>query len=465
MKARPAIVLFLIVILPGLIWFTTRRGALPDDGGVIPLRDAGHPVLLLVDATGIGDSRPRTPSERWYDLEWVNVLTQGYGGCDVADLRVAAGRLTGRQLVVLPRRSASAAPPELLRTLESGIEQGLTVLVEAPDSSLCRRLGLELAAVERRPKLPWPEPVASGARPRLVLRPQPVDVPWTRFRYAPRAANPEERPRVHLSLDGRPMGWVLPRGEGAWATLAVDFAELMARLRDGDEPLLPGQDHAWVDAWIEGVCGGALTDLPLPRLDASPPGQDGWLVLVAPGDTVPAPADTPAPEAGWSRGTSVPFRPLLPSGRLAPAVAMPPLFAGPPEELDPRRLDRWIRHNREGGAGPLPLRLTDGSAPLPAAPPKAGIGEVESWWSARSSIAVHVGADGQDVIYRIGEVPESTASFGLLVPTRWRDRSLEGWDADWGLAPGHRAQRFDRSYRVIAIGPEASGGLLSLRYR
>ena len=42
---------------------------------------------------------------------------------------------------------------------------------------------------------------------------------------------------------------------------------------------------------------------------------------------------------------------------------------------------------------------------------------------------------------------------------------VEGWDADWGLAAGPRAQRFDRSYRVIAIGAEASGGVLRLRYR
>jgi hypothetical protein len=69
------------------------------------------------------------------------------------------------------------------------------------------------------------------------------------------------------------------------------------------------------------------------------------------------------------------------------------------------------------------------------------------------------------VDYRILSVPETPAPFGLLVPVRWRNRSLEGWDADWGFVPGRRVDRFDRSYRLVTLDPAAAGGTLKLRYR
>ena len=114
----------------------------------------------------------------------MNLLDQGMGGCDVAGLEGAAERLAGRDLVVLPRRTAASLDDDLAAILAREVEGGLRVLVEAPDSSRCRDYGLQLAAVERRPLLPWPKPIATATRRQLELRPTPVEAPWTRGRVA-----------------------------------------------------------------------------------------------------------------------------------------------------------------------------------------------------------------------------------------------------------------------------------------
>lgn len=471
---RFALFFVLAVILPAVVWLATQRGAGPDPDATIPLRDTGHPVLLLVDARSIEESRPRDERDRWYDLEWANLLVQGYGGCDIADLHEAGSRLDRRQLVVMPRRSAARADEALLRALHERVGDGLAVLVEAPDSSLCRTFGLELATVERRPRLPWPEPVASGTRRQLSLRPRPVDVSWTRFRYAPGAASPMERPRVHLSLDGRPMGWTRAHGSGAWIVLAMDFAELSSRLRQGEAgaPLLAGQDHPWLDAWSEGVFGAALTALPLPRIATAPPAADGWLVIEPPEKAGPAPVAADHP--GFSLGTGLPSRPLGRTGRLH-AWDLPLIYDGPAAGLEPSRLDRWARHNAAGGAGPLSLSIHDAfgedlarelsTLPQRRAHTEASRPGLLAWWMARQDVRVRVEQTGDTVDYVVEAVPDAAPGFALLVPVRWRDRSLEGWDAGWGTAPGRRVQRFDRAYRLIDLPPEAEGRRLQLRYR
>jgi hypothetical protein len=387
----------------------------------------------------------------------------------------AAGLLDDRQLVVIPRRTAAALDPEVLEAISAAVREGLGVLVEAPDSSLCRRIGLELAAVERLPRLPWPKPVASGVRRQLTLRPQPVEVAWTRLRYAPRAAPPEERPRVHLSLDGRPMGWTHTDGDGVWMALGLDLAELASRLRQGEDGkgLLAGQDHAWLDAWIEGIFGSAMTPLPLARVATTPPSADGWLVLGSPDPAGKLP-DESGP-GGWQFGTGMPSFTLVRAGRLLPHLEIPALHVGRADSLDAARLDRWGRRNSAGGSGPIRIDLVDSAdddleRELEALVDRRGHveatkPEVLEWWTSRGDVRVFVEDAGETVDYRVDSIPPGSRGYGILVPISWRHRSLEGWDAGWGIAPGRRVQRYDRAYRLIELPPEAAGKRLRLRYR
>lgn len=307
MSLRRALVLGAVLAAGVLLWLDRHPIRLADAGPrATPhfvQRDEGHPVLLLVDPGGPGGRPPSRPADRWPDLEWENLLTQAYGGCDVASAAaVDSLLLDGRALVVLPRRTAAHIAPDRFARLEAAVARGLDLLVEAPDSSLCQRFGLELAAVERRDQLPWPRPVVRGTEPVPVLHPGAIGLSWTRFRYAPPPLSRQERPSVHLSLDGRPLGWVSRHGEGSWIVLAMDLAELSTRLRQGAPgpdlrlvardgtggpvtadlvagEALAGTDDAWLDAWIEGVFGGAWTDAPLPRLAPAPYDADGWLLV------------------------------------------------------------------------------------------------------------------------------------------------------------------------------------------
>jgi hypothetical protein len=612
---RLALLMGLACLGAMLVWLDVHPIRLPAGGprieATISARDQGHPVLLVVDFASLKASRPRALEERWADLEWSNILTQGFGGCDIADLADLEDVLDERELVVVGRRTALRLSPLQIRVLADRVDQGLEVLIEAPDSSLCKEFGLELAAVERRQKLPWPRPVVAMGDLLPPLRPEAIAVAWTRLRYAPALLAQQDRPRIQLSLDGRPMGWVRERGEGAWIVLALDFAELCTRLRQGApssdlrlrehtdtiEPStqdlaasreLLTADDAWVDAWVEGICGAALTRTPMPRISTVSWAADGWLLLgeeltepesplvresnartlpvsvfalapppgsVArsagasllarwPGPTLfadrarnkthdiglgsihpfarppsifeqtealtrstgAAPRtnrnllalwsatpdrcfeeilgagieiDTsfgPAPAgAGWLFGSGVPFAPVATNG-LAFALTEIPLHARITDQpLDVRLIERWMRRNARGGASPIQLAFDSrrgGLKPAEAAElatladrnryavttPE----ELVEWWKLRSQVVLRTKPTDEGVEITIGEIPD--AGIAVLVPVRWRNRSLAGWDADWGLARSRKTQRFDRGYRLLELGAGASGGHLRLRY-
>jgi hypothetical protein len=612
-KAGAVLVPGFLILALLLTWLDQHPVRLPTTGprvaATINPRNHGHPVLLVVDFEGLRASGPRRLGDRWPDLEWGNILTQGFGGCDITDLADLETALGDRELVVLGRRTARGISPVQLRTLSSRVDEGLNVLIEAPDSSLCREFGLELAAVERRGRLPWPRPVIPMGELAPSLRPEPIAVAWTRMRYAPQPLVEDARPRVHLSLDGRPMGWVKGQGEGAWIVLAMDFAELSTRLRQGApsedltlragpgelepathdlvaSPELLAADQAWLDVWVEGICGAALTSTPIARIAAAPWSADGWLILgehhavpapssgrardefpapvsvfalaPPPGSTVRHPVDGllarwpgptlfadrasnpvheiglgslhpfarppsvaeqrealtqsagtaptisrtlrglwsrapdrcfeeivgagfetdtsfgPAPSsAGWLFGSGVPFVPLATTG-LAFALTEIPFHASVTDQpLDLRRISRWMRRNAEGGGGPIQLAGVFGDADLKSGDLAALMDrhrhlaatapELVEWWKHRSQILLRSRPTDEGVEISIGET--SGTPTAILVPVRWRDRSLAGWDADWGVARSRKTRRFDRGYRLLELDARAGGGRLRLRYR
>lgn len=581
-STRARVLAAIAILVVTLVWLDTHPLRLPATGPRaepgVTVREDGHPVLLLVDGAGLRAARPRRLTDRWPDLEWDNLLTQAFGGCDVLDLAQLDRPLEERDLVVVPRRTAGRLSPGQLERLDGAVRAGLDVLVEAPDSSLCRHFGLELAAVERRARLPWPQPTAVTNQPVRALRPADLEIAWTRFRYAPPPLSVDERPTVHLSLDGRPLGWVTRSGEGSWIVLALDFAELASRLRQGTladdlrvdapapdatdlvaSPGLLAADDAWLDAWVEGVLGGQLTEAPLPRLATAPFEADGWLLVSTLSGpelasvTRFAPANEPAAAApasglltlwpgagapdqeiglgpfrpfvralgldaqrarfvattgrsplinrnaagrwsrdpdlpyamvlgagididcslgaateaaGWLFGSGVPFLPLASDGR-AFALHEVVVHGGPGS--DRRRLDRWLRHNADGGAGPVHVLLEDDSALAEIdriAARRRHLrnrpDELVGWWRRRASVILRPRSTADGIEVRIEKPGDE--GFALLVPLRWRDGALAGWDADWGVAASRRVQRFDRAYRLIELDARAEGGTLRLRY-
>jgi hypothetical protein len=91
--------------------------------------------------------------------------------------------------------------------------------------------------------------------------------------------------------------------------------------------------------------------------------------------------------------------------------------------------------------------------------------ELLAWWKARARVRVRSRPTEEGVVVSIDEVPPSAHGLALQVPVRWRDGSLAGWEADWGMIPGRKAQRYDRVYRLIPLEPGTEGSEILLRYR
>jgi hypothetical protein len=131
-----------------------------------------------------------------------------------------------------------------------------------------------------------------------------------------------------------------------------------------------------------------------------------------------------------------------------------------------------MRRNARGGGGPIQFALDAGRGDLEYGELAdlihrhrhfaATAPELVEWWKQRSQVVLRSRPTDEGVEIEIGEV--AGTPFAILIPVRWRDRSLAGWDADWGLARSRKTRRFDRGYRLIELDAQASGGHLRLRY-
>lgn len=302
----------LVLLAAGALWLDRSPRVLPPGGpegeDVVPYRDSGHPILLLLDpatlAEPAADVASRTP-----DLEWQNLLSQAVGGCDI--LRTSRvleqpSLLEGRQWIVLPRVAMDGLDVALLAPLAKAVASGSVVWLEAPPEPWAQQLGMLHDGVEDRSHLGWP--VADGGfrldGPVLPPPGEALPFPHRVTRYRPqRGAVASARP-VH-SPAGRPMVWAAEQGRGAWRVLALHLAELSLAMRQGlpdpdfsvsdrHRDLLPGPvetndlvvipellqtDHPWLDAWVDALLAEPLAPTPTPTLWPAPFAADGWLLV------------------------------------------------------------------------------------------------------------------------------------------------------------------------------------------
>jgi hypothetical protein len=274
---------------------------------IVPWKDEGHPVLLVVHEAALASG---ARGERGApDLQWLNLLDQGFGGCDLLSTDSLAREpervLRGRELVILPRRSLASLDPALNSTLERLTEEhGLVLFFECPEDPWTEAAGIQLATVERRRFLPWPVPESWADPSRLPTgaAPQPLLLPHVLWRYGPVLRGRRMAAPI-LSIAGRPMIWSRSLGPGAWLSSSVDLGALAQALRPGrvgdsaeGEPLSVGgasspaaaahpspgmmdRMHSWLDAWLSALLGPEIAPAPWPRWWCAPPGSAGWLVL------------------------------------------------------------------------------------------------------------------------------------------------------------------------------------------
>lgn len=308
-----AIAATLIVLALLGLWLQQRPLRLPMGGpeadAVFPGRETHHPILLAVGNLGLYEgSEPDDPQERRADLEWVNVLEQVFGGCDVLDLPAVLQRpetlLEDRRLLVLPRVTLQGQGPELLETLRPWVERGLTVLLEGAEGALASSLGLQAVTLETRSHLTWPfRPEGLSLDDPLILTPPPLRVDYLVVRSRPGRQSREPLTSV-ASPGGRPLVWARNQGEGRWLLHALDVGSLSLRLRQGapaDGFELPGGPdgdpgrvghvsrlaasrnperarNPWLDAWLLALLDPETLPSPWPRLWPAPVSYDGWLL-------------------------------------------------------------------------------------------------------------------------------------------------------------------------------------------
>lgn len=245
----------------------------------VPWRDQGHSVVLALDPTA---SATRTDDAvESADRAWVSILDQQFGPFDVVStLEIesdAASQLADRRVLVLPRATIAAMTTAVLERIETHVAQGLTAIVEQPDTDQAAFLGLRVAASERIPRVVWPFPVptlASGTEiPGNGLVPRPLAVPCDVVRYAP-GADPRRRAEVAQSAAQRPAVWTLDVGAGRWVILAHGIAAWERRLRGAHSGESGAVDLPWAAAWTTFALRGDAATAPWPRWDteANAPG-------------------------------------------------------------------------------------------------------------------------------------------------------------------------------------------------
>jgi hypothetical protein len=314
-KRIVAVVIVVVVVLVAtLAWLDRHPLMLPPRGpraaAVFPARDQGHAILLAIaDPRSYARSEPERLDQRRVDLEWVNVLDQVFGGCDVRPLNTVLGNpealLHDRKLLVLPRASLQDVAPDILTQLQPFVAQGLVVLLEGPEGPIASRLGIQAVRLETRTHLAWP---FQGAGPTmegpLVLQPPPPLRLDHRVVQSRPARLGGELLRSVASPGGRPLVWAHTEGLGEWLLCALDVADLSLRLRQGvpsEDFRLPGPSRGpaegpgptarlaafddergarrpWLDAWLMALLDVETLPAPMPRLWPAPVDFDGWLL-------------------------------------------------------------------------------------------------------------------------------------------------------------------------------------------
>jgi hypothetical protein len=313
-RARARLSGVLLVLCAAALWcdahpihLPTRQ---PQGGAAFPRRATDHPVLLAVRWETYKGRAPRTPAQRAADLEWSNVLTQAFGGCDVLATeevgRDIDAALQNRAVLVLPRRTLAGLDAGWVSALRPHVSQGLVVVLEAPPPLWAKEMGLDLQGEEVVPELTW-APAPRLRAPTLDVPlpdPPPLPLPVRVSRYAP-AASARALARPILDMGGRPALWRLDEGAGAWLICALDVGDLALSIRQGvPDPGFhlpdryagvlagPGEtndlvatrsllqaDAPWLDAWIAALFDAELAPAPWASVWPAPLARDGWVLL------------------------------------------------------------------------------------------------------------------------------------------------------------------------------------------
>lgn len=399
-------------------------------------------VLVVIDWRAVHDSGSTFRTQDW-SAAWVGMLQQEIGPVQVLTPgSLNLDRLDEARVVVLTASVSDSVPASLRKKLRRQALDGKLIVVERPDGELREAFSANgRAGPQRGRSLTFArgleEPYATQ------LTEMPVDTEYIG------STSPREGATTLLSMDGAPVVYAAPIGDGTVVTVEFDLGEQLVSLQQGR----PTDDF---------------------RVEGESP---------AAGDTAPPTVDALPMAPDKTAGAEVPWADLLERfmvhgviGRYAP---LPGLWAFPGGALGavvPIHCDRrlgdgggWmLEYEAEQNAASTVLSSVDsGLTAAGAAVMNRRGGEIGLFWRRAGTpeeIEERIGVLGLEPLARPLTLETQIDRLADTIPGRPRTTKIMGrwWDRDWTapfLQMAANGIRVDTSYEPSTAGFSFGTGL------
>lgn len=202
-----------------------------SDGNEIS-REAQADIIIVIDYDAMRKQGGDFERHDW-SAAWINTIEQEVGPVTIATPRSLSHKVLGESRIVILTSSVSAQIPDaLMARLREHVEAGNLLVVERPGGALREAWAADGRAGERRGQQftfakDLPEPYQTQMR----------EIPLsTDYIGSTRARKGSE---MMLSIDGAPVVYANPVGEGHVVTVDFDYGEALTALQQG-KPNKPG---------------------------------------------------------------------------------------------------------------------------------------------------------------------------------------------------------------------------------
>lgn len=199
----------------------------PAEEPVELTREAPADVVVVIDWAAIRSS-PNTFSKRDFSAAWINTLEQEVGPVTIATPNTLNAKvLDEARIIILTASVAKNVPPAITKTLRDLALAGrLLVVVERPQGELRERFAANgKVGPQRAKKISWLRDVEDPTRQHLTDA--TVDIEFIG------STTPKEGATTWMSVDGAPVVYSTPVGQGHVVIVDFDFGEFLVATQQG----------------------------------------------------------------------------------------------------------------------------------------------------------------------------------------------------------------------------------------
>lgn len=199
----------------------------PAETPVELTRDAPADVVIVIDWGAIKAS-PNTFSGRDFSAAWINVFEQELGPVTIATPSTLNARLLDEARVIVLTASVAREIPDAItkRLREYALSGKLLIIAERPSGDLRERFAANgRVGVQRGRKFSWIRDLAEPTRTQLLEA--EIDVEFIG------STMPKENSTTWLSVDGAPVVYSVPLGQGHIIIVDFDLGEFLVAAQQG----------------------------------------------------------------------------------------------------------------------------------------------------------------------------------------------------------------------------------------